>query len=131
MSIELKIKAKSLAAEARFIRKEEQKLKGHYHRGMAAGYTEEAPKHLYTLRDVREEARQTHLARAFLKGTPYRKVETNRHAEIARRYAKHKNATIPYSFEKTAKMLRLYGPKDLCDLNVARAAVMDRVTADG
>lgn len=139
MSIELKIKAKTLAAEARIIRREEIKRKRAYHRGVAAGYEEEAQRELsklelihdHRVRDVREEARQTHLARAFLKGTPYQKLEANRHAEILRLRKKSRNISIPYNFEGAAKMIRLYGPSDLADLRTARAAIVDWVTADG
>jgi hypothetical protein len=73
----LKVKAKSLAAEARIIRKEEYKKLRHlkvcqyehqdydkgwwrWHRGI-----------------VRAEARATNIARAFLRGVPYDRVEPN------------------------------------------------------
>jgi len=63
--IKLKIKAKSLAAEARIIRKEERKLTGS-RRDIIA-------EHRRTI--VRDEARATQLAIACIKGRPYTTVE--------------------------------------------------------
>lgn len=95
MSIELKIKSKHLALEPAIIRKEENKLKKRiehykmYHQISCDGtfaYYKEHPD-LYQLwskrgslishrtREVRNEARATYLARAFIKGIPYKVVE--------------------------------------------------------
>ena len=67
MSIELKIKSKSLAVEAQIIRHEEKKVNRpevrcslHHHRTI----------------DVRDEARATFLARAFIQGRAYSTVES-------------------------------------------------------
>lgn len=82
MCIELKIKAKHLALEPAIIRKEEAKLKKQmkYHRSGD-------DKSVFTLArkldelcvhrrwNVRNEARATHLARAYLAGKPYASVE--------------------------------------------------------
>ena len=85
MSIELKIKAKSLAAEARIIREEEIKLKrkARYARERqnmaAAAHYERQRQSLYDHRIdiVRWECRATHLARAFMKGYAYKDIERN------------------------------------------------------
>jgi len=98
MSIELKIKSKHLALEPAIIRKEEKKLlkriKNHIHHHqinsanldwlvMYEDYPELYKIHekyasLYSHRStvVRYEARATHLARAYLKGMPYKVVES-------------------------------------------------------
>jgi len=83
MSVELKIKEKSLALEARIIRREEQKAKksARWHRARQeeekAKEFEGTRKTLYEHRIdvVRFECRATNLARAYIKGTPYRNVE--------------------------------------------------------
>jgi hypothetical protein len=102
MSIELKIKAKHLALEPAIIRKEESKLKKQF-----SWFTQ---KHQITEKDinvickehpelqaivwkhislsnhrktvVRNASRATHLARAYIKGTPYSRVEKTRKNEI-------------------------------------------------
>lgn len=97
MSVELKIKVKHLALEPAIIRKEERKIKKrieHYkqyhqlsqHVGMWSTYKSHPD--LYKLYDkygslmshrrwdVRNESRATHLARAYIKGVPYKVVET-------------------------------------------------------
>lgn len=83
---ELKIKAKSLGAEARIIRQEEaralriaKKLAKSKH-PHAAAFLEKARAQYHSLKDhrmvdVRSEARATNLARGFLRGIPYVRVE--------------------------------------------------------
>lgn len=90
MTIELKVKARTLAAEARIIRGYERAMvKKHaamVERRRAKSEDEQAVinalhghrvahlrNHRCTI--VRREARSTHLARAFLKGMPYHRVE--------------------------------------------------------
>lgn len=83
MSVELKVKVMSLAEEARIIRREEIKAKRSYRWHAERQNVEQASKHakernsLYEHRIdvVRFECRCAELARAFIKGTPYRKVE--------------------------------------------------------
>ena len=85
MSIELKIKAKSLAAEARIIRQEEIKLKRKArkmseHQKLDAYRTYSRQRQsLYDHRIdvVRWECRATNLARAFIKGHAYSDIERN------------------------------------------------------
>jgi hypothetical protein len=85
MSIELKIKAKSLAAEARIIRAEEKKLKAKARHAREHQQSDAETGHGYRLnriylhrtQDVRAEARATHLARAFMAGRPYVEIEAS------------------------------------------------------
>lgn len=77
MSIELKIKACSLAAEAVIIKRLEKRAKRAWQRRRT---NEKARDAFWLLRhhrteDVRDAARSTHLARAFIKGVQYSHVE--------------------------------------------------------
>jgi hypothetical protein len=95
MSIELKIKYKHLALEPAIIRKEEQKVRKQLawfkekHQITDIFSDDDARKihskwyNLYHHRitAVRYEARATHLARAYLAGVPYEKVESKRHED--------------------------------------------------
>jgi hypothetical protein len=77
----LKIKLMSLAAEAKIIRRQEQKLVKRRRQLRAAG--KEVPEtsdvlvslHNHRTLDVRSEARSAHLAYGYLRGTPYRAME--------------------------------------------------------
>lgn len=95
MSIELKIKFKHLALEPAIIRKEEYNLlrqiawyKQHYQIKDISGF-KEALKISYKYQSlqqhrtvvVRNEARATHLARAFISGKAYNSVEKTRKDE--------------------------------------------------
>ncbi len=85
MSIELRIKSKHLATEPAIIKHEERKLKKQIKWLKDAGRQSEAEAkqlQLYSLiehrrRNVAFESRATFLARAFIKGMPYRSVERN------------------------------------------------------
>ena len=86
MSIELKIKSKSLAVEAKIIRHEENKLLNQIkYKGIEdneEGYWNTCWKYSsirhHRIIEVRNEARATILARAYLKGMPYKAVESKR-----------------------------------------------------
>lgn len=67
----LKIKIKSLAAEARIIRSEEHKWKG--------DHPLRETLHNHRVHDVRKEARCSQLAYGFLRGREYRQLETKTH----------------------------------------------------
>lgn len=69
MSLELTIKAKSLAEEARIIRKAEAFEKKQRNTSAVNSLN------VHRTQVVRPEARATHLARAMLNGMPYRYVE--------------------------------------------------------
>lgn len=81
MSIELKIKSKHLALEPRIIRHEERKLKGQI---KYTGGTDQSliwklnSLQSHRVRNVRNEARATYLARAFLAGKSYAYAEKKR-----------------------------------------------------
>ena len=87
MSIQLKVKEKSLAAEAKIIRQEELKAKksarwcNERQLSEQAAHYEKDRLSLYEHRIdvVRFECRATSLARAYIKGTPYRAVEQKTH----------------------------------------------------
>lgn len=107
MSIKLKIKANTLAAEARIIRKNEKRLRkfNQLHMAQKRNYhwADSARESLYRHRIdvVRPEARATHLARAYLKGSAYRSVEQSTRQPVA-------DALI----DKINAMVRKYGPGD-------------------
>jgi hypothetical protein len=98
MSIELKVKSKHLSEEARIIRFEERKVfkqfqwakKKHYdagHNDEYAYWLDPAWKTYWSLTrhrcwDVRNENRATFLARAYLKGVAYNKIEMKRKDEV-------------------------------------------------
>lgn len=70
MSIELKIKSKTLAAEATFIRREEQIAKKNGNRKLNREL------HEHRILQVRRAARSAHLARGFIRGSPYHRIES-------------------------------------------------------
>ena len=82
-SAELKIKSKSLAAEAVFIRMEEQKLKERmkYKRERQIpteiNYATFSKLQSHRKHELRDHARATYLARAFGEGRSYKNVECN------------------------------------------------------
>ena len=111
MSIELKIKAKHLALEPSIIRKEEDKLKKQirYHRSSDATSA-------FTLQlkldgmvahrrwNVTNEARATHLARAYLAGKPYLTAEKR---------SKHNDDMFKlYIVPRIVAMVTKYGTKE-------------------
>jgi hypothetical protein len=121
MSIKLKIKSKHLSEEARIIRFEEHKLlknvKHTRQKYIDAGHNEEFKYWLdknhqtyssishHRKWDVRNEARATYIARAYLSGVPYEKVEMKRKDERLFRY---------HIFPRLCAMIVKYGPKDEC-----------------
>ena len=81
-SIELKVKIKSLAAEARIIKQEERRVLKHQRAQIAyhskpddALSLRYESLHNHRVVQVRGEARLTGLAYGFLRGTPYRRIE--------------------------------------------------------
>lgn len=124
MSIELKIKAKHLALEPAIIRKEEQKLKKQFvwfrykHQITNVDLWTIYDKHpeLYKLHSkryslynhrktiVRNAARATHLARAYIAGMSYDRVEKKREDELL-----FNKIILPEVFRMVAK----YGNKPL------------------
>ena len=85
MSIELKIKSKHLGLEAKVIRHEEQKLRRQieWAKQTSSEKLDELRSQRNTIashrrHEVRNENRATFLARAFIKGTPYKVLEAKR-----------------------------------------------------
>lgn len=118
MSIELKIKANTLAAEARIIRRIELKRKQRFNKQTAEvkeKWGEEHSAALSSLHNhrtvlVRRAARATHLARAYLNGRAYIELETKAYVEP------------PY--QEVAKMVKSYGDVGLFG-NVGPDAIAD------
>jgi len=110
--IKLKIKAKSLAEEARIIRKEEKKLKEipFHKRSKVIKYNwgHYTVCHLSTIQwhrrwDVRNEARATQLAIAYIKGKNYLQVEKNTKSPDLLRY---------HIVPRILAMVKKYGEKE-------------------
>ena len=105
----LKVKIKSLAEEARIIRKEERKAKNSYHSKFARK-NDMRPHFAYLRKGLREHrvgivrtaARETLLAYGFLRGIPYKKIEPKCHPMPAHVWAEF--------LKPIRKMLDKYGP---------------------
>ena len=107
MSIELKIKAKHLALEPAIIRKEEQKILKQI-RSSKCNDTAEAFRkyeslHNHRVWNVRNEARATHLARAYIAGMPYSSIEKKIH---------DKSVLKCYILPRVVAMVAKYGPTE-------------------
>lgn len=122
---ELKIKAKSLASEAQYIRKEEVKLLKHARAMEAKNY---GPGDLprarrddlrdHRLKVVRPEARRTHLARAFIKGTPYTKVENST----------TRNRLTQSDLGEIARMVQTYGNPRFPNPDIVNKVLGDHIS---
>ena len=122
MSVELKIKSKHLSEEARIIRFEENKLLKQYQwslnqykssgmNGMYPRWDDKAFMSYCSLNhhrrwDVRNENRATFLARAYIAGVPYQKVEQKREDEVLFR---------SQIFPRICAMVVKYGKKEQGD----------------
>jgi hypothetical protein len=100
MSIELKIKNKHLAEEARIIRFEEKKQKklGNF---ITVDRLRDHRKH-----NVRNENRATSLARAYIAGMPYKSVE-------ARRNPAKEDSFRCYVIPRVFTMIKKYADRNL------------------
>jgi hypothetical protein len=99
-SVELRIKAMSLAAEARIIRRQEKRLfKAARHHPGCRDKAEDLFWH--RLDDVRPEARDTFLAYGFLKSRPYKDIEAKRYSDP--------------DWDNIARMIDKYGMGDIRD----------------
>lgn len=102
--VHLKIKLKSLAAEARIIRLEERRHRGPYQGDL----------HGHRVHVVRREARHSHLAYAFIRGHSYQAVEPKAKrapdweavARLVSKYGLDARGTTP---EKQAEAVALKG----------------------
>ena len=102
----LKIKLKSLAAESRFIRREERRTYNRFGKCVNPALREAL--YLHRIIIVRDEARATLLAYGFLRGRTYRQMENS-------------NRSYP-PLGKVARMVRKYGsyPSEMDALNAVR-----------
>lgn len=124
MSIELKIKSKHLSEEAKIIRFEERKLLKQYQWSLKK-YQESGMNDMYPRwddkafmswtslsnhrkRDVRNENRATYLARAYIAGVPYSKIEQKRKEDKEYMF---KTCILPRVFA----MVEKYGPHETGD----------------
>jgi hypothetical protein len=124
MSIELKIKAKHLALEPAIIRHEEEKLKKQIkYLKLKGEKTESLSNKLNSLQFHRRyyvcnASRATHLARTYLSGKPYVYAEKNRKPDREQIF----QGPI---IEKTATMIKKYGPDPSADEKVIQAKIRD------
>lgn len=83
--VKLKVKALSLAAESRIIKKLEHGCEDEWGTN---------PIYLHRIQEVRRESRATHLARGFLSGKAYSRVEFSRRPEKELEFYKTKKRLI-------------------------------------
>jgi hypothetical protein len=107
MSVYLKVKAKSLAAEARIIRREERKRSAFVryaqrtnHSNPAKARGEQVRLHLHRVGVVRSAARETHIARGFISGKPYSQIEKPT-----------RNPLSQWQVSQVCKTINRYGPQ--------------------
>ena len=121
MSIELKIKSKHLSVEAKIIRFEEQKIKKQIRRNK--GNSNDLLMQLNSIADHRKyvvgrENRATFLARAFIAGTPYNKVEVKRRDDKAYEF----NAFV---IPRVLEMVKKYHPDYKIRRNLTKEDIID------
>ncbi len=90
----IKVKHMSLAAEAKIIRKQEQLARAHGNRRLRIGLA------AHRRGIVRTEARHALLAYAFLRGTPYKKVEAKTHPGCGPNFKKIRDTIEKYAVER-------------------------------
>lgn len=139
MSVELKIKSKHLALEPAIIREEEEKLQRSLdwhmkNRQIVSVFNDDITSKLYCkiidlkrhrVWDVRNEARATYLARAFLFGTPYKDVEPKVKDEYV-----FKTHILPRVFRMVEKYNPIRYKADWEFNEETRQTVMKKTTAD-
>jgi hypothetical protein len=86
----IKVKILSLAAEAKIIRKQEQKARAHGNRYLRVGLAD------HRRGIVRNEARHAQLAYGFLRGVPYKKMEAKCHPGCEPDFKKVKSSIERY-----------------------------------
>ena len=87
----IKVKILSLAAEAKIIRKQEQKARAHGNRSLRIGLAE------HRRGIVRHEARHAQLAYGFLRGMPYKKMEARCHPGCGPGFRKVRESVEKYA----------------------------------
>lgn len=93
----LRVKLKSLAEEARIIRKEEQRTFGQLQNEL----------HLHRVKELRFEARATHVAYGLIKGRTLAQIEPIRYKGWPTYAAEAADKKL---FERVAAMIKKYGP---------------------
>jgi hypothetical protein len=93
----LRVKLKSLAEEARIIRREEQRSWGMLREDL----------HKHRVLQVRRAAREAHLAYGLIKGLEIHQIEPIRYAESA--------TSERILFDNVRKLIRRYGPADFAE----------------
>lgn len=101
MCVELKIKLKSLADEARTIRNEENKLK------IERNFSKLNDLHDHRVHVVRPEARATHIAYGLLRGLGYDQIE--------------RTTTSSPNWSRVRSMVKKYSPEEDVQANVDKA----------
>ncbi len=96
---QLRVKLKSLAEEARIIRKEERRIFGQLR--------EELYRHRIGI--VRFEARCSHLAYGFIRGLTLEQMEPRRNVDIPEYVAEAIDKAL---FKRVQELIKKYGPKD-------------------
>jgi hypothetical protein len=90
----IKVKIKSLAAEAKIIRREESKARTHGNRRLRMGLAD------HRRGIVRTEARHALLAYGFLRGRPYKSMEAKCHPGSAPDFKKVRTSIEKYGCER-------------------------------
>ena len=131
MTVQLKIKSKHLATEPSIIKHEEKKLKKQRkHLVQMESYDPNTLRNInYKLEslishrrsDVRNESRATFLARAYIKGMPYNKVEDVFHSH------KLLSAYNGKIIKRAADMVCKYGPLNM--RNTTNGAIVAWITS--
>lgn len=96
----LRVKLKSLAAEAKIIRKEERRSWGGLRESL----------HLHRINEVRQEARATHLAYGFIRGLMLGQMEPIRYVGEPAWRIKSLDESL---FKRVNQLIAKYGPKGL------------------
>lgn len=95
MKAYLKVKIKSLAAEAKIIRREEKRYPG--------GHAVRIGLYLHRIHEVRDESRSAHLAYGFLKGRTYSQIE--------------QGARKTPDWSRIERLIHKYGEGDMREIN--------------
>ena len=109
----LKIKLKSLAAEARIIRTEEKRQRRYARHEKATAEHAQLADEMYwhRTRELRTAARETHLAYGYLKGRTYRQIEPRTVDPMATVSSYSKQTVIDW--ENVKRMVKYYGGTEL------------------
>lgn len=97
----LRVKAKSLAEEARIIRQEEKRTRGQLRSEL----------HWHRITDVRSEARCTYIAYGLVCGTPLERIES-KHRKLQPGEEYGEKARAEERWKKIRSMIQKYGPTD-------------------